>query len=106
MPDAKMILRLTLRVLAKLGYVFLIAPWAIASLLAAGFRRVDAAARVAGALPRVTASYVLCPRGHRSATLGMWECRGCGGLFAGWAFQACPICSAPGAGHIACEHCG
>jgi hypothetical protein len=35
----------------------------------------------------------------------VFECRGCGGLFAGWVFGPCPICGAH-CGYTTCEHCG
>lgn len=105
MPDAMNLMKLILRVLMKLAYTLLIAPWVLCSLIGAGFRRVDSAVRVAHALPYVTATHIACPRGHRSSLRGIFECRGCGSLFAGWVFQACPVCRSS-CGHTTCEHCG
>jgi hypothetical protein len=105
MPDAKMLMQLILRALAKVGYTMLVGPWVLASLARAACQRLDSMIRLAAALPHAMRPDIRCPRGHRSETRGVFECRGCGGLFAGWVFQACPICGSS-CGHISCEHCG
>lgn len=98
---ARTILRFLLRVL----WWGLVLPWLALALLRAGVREVESIMRGLLALRVAFAHELRCPRGHRSELRGVFECRGCGGLFAGWAFQACPTCGSA-CGHIACEHCG
>jgi|GEM_PF-3016821 len=90
-------------VMAGLGAAF-VAPWVLAAVLATAARVVRTARRAYGAGRAVVVDTVRCPRGHQSELHGVFECR-CGALFAGWAFQNCPIC-AESCGYVACERCG
>lgn len=86
-------------------WVALIVPWVVIGVLQAAFIRARRLAWILRAVPRAAGDALPCPRGHASELLGVFECRGCGGLYAGHAFQRCPICGSS-AGHIMCEHCG
>lgn len=85
--------------------IALIAPWICGALIRRGVRAFRAAARFALALRLVRARELSCPQGHRSLLLGVFECRTCGALFAGWVFGACPTCG-ESCGYVSCEHCG
>lgn len=98
-------LRSVFRFLLFAAWVALITPWVVASVVRAGVQRLARALHVILAVPRAASDVLPCPRGHASELLGVFECRGCGGLFAGHAFQRCPICRST-AGHVMCEHCG
>jgi hypothetical protein len=105
MPHALLILRLTVRICASIFYALFIGPWVALSAGMSLVNRVDRYTRMLTALRSTASSQGRCPRGCRSELRGVWECRACGSLFAGFAFQACPVCSST-CGHIACEHCG
>jgi hypothetical protein len=92
--------RITLALLAAT----LIAPWIVFSFVAAGVRVVYSTVRGYRAARAALIQHALCPRGHRSDLLGVFECR-CGALFAGWAFERCPVCY-ESCGYVSCEHCG
>lgn len=94
-----------LRLSVRLAWAMLVAPWVIGALAIAGVRYVRRIAWLVTAVPRAAKDSLPCPRGHASELLGVFECRGCGGLYAGHAFQRCPICGSS-AGHVMCEHCG
>ncbi len=93
------------RVIAALALIWLLSPWvclsAVAALVHLGWRT----ARAALSLRFVFASTLRCPAGHASELKGVFECRTCGSLFAGWAFQPCPVCR-ESCGYVPCEHCG
>ena len=95
------ILRLSLRV----ATVALIAPWVIFALLRRYWRACSNLAGFLLGLRATFASHLRCPRGHLSSLHGVWECRTCGALFAGWAFQYCRVCG-QSCGYVTCEHCG
>ena len=89
----------------RIAWALLVAPWFLGA-LAYGLGRnsrelVATLTRFRYAFPQS----LRCPNGHESSLYGMFECRGCGGLFAGWAFDRCPICG-DSCGYVACEHCG
>jgi hypothetical protein len=46
---------------------------------------------------------VRCPRGHRVATYGVYEC-GCGARHEGWVFGRCRVCG-ESAGWTPCPNC-
>ena len=48
--------------------------------------------------------FIVCPRGHRSAADGYYDC-GCGARFSGWIWQRCPSCGTR-PGHVPCPRCG
>ena len=97
--------RLVLRITFRLLWWTLVLPWLALALFRAGGRRLEGQVRGLLALRVAFDRHARCPRGHRSELRGLWECRGCGGLFPGSAFQACPVCGSA-CGHIACERCG
>ncbi len=82
-----------------------IAPWVVLSIVLAAARRFEGAVLGLVALKRVLRGDIRCPQAHRTELRGVFECRSCGGLFAGWAFQRCPICGTS-CGHVPCERCG
>lgn len=94
-----------LRLLRPVLVACLIAPYVALALVFHVARKWRGSMRLIPLARLATASHLRCPRGHASALHGIWECRGCGGLFAGYAFGRCAVCGA-GAGHVACEHCG
>ena len=53
---------------------------------------------------RVLAETLPCPRGHRTATYGIFDCR-CGALIEGWVFDRCRVCD-QSAGWMPCRRCG
>ncbi len=104
MIEPTALIRLTLRLLLTVVTTVLIAPWIAGALLAAGARVVRHALRAYRAGGAAFTDFVHCPRGHRSELHGVFECR-CGALFAGWAFERCPVCN-ESCGWTGCEHCG
>ena len=99
------VLRGLLRVGWTLAWLLLVTPWIAGALIAEGLKRLRRIVRVLAALRFATSRTMRCPLGHDSQMLGVFECRTCGSLFAGWAFQACPICRSS-CGWVNCEHCG
>lgn len=99
------LLRTALRVTWLILWISLIAPWVVLSAIRNTVDRLRRLVWLIRAVPRAASDTLPCPRGHASGLLGVFECRGCGGLYAGHAFQRCPICGS-NAGHIMCEHCG
>lgn len=99
--------RLAVRIAVRVLWWALVLPWLAFAVLRAGARKAEANVRGLLALRVAFDRHARCARGHRSDLRGVWECRGCGGLFAGWAFQACPTCGST-CGHVACvrEGCG
>lgn len=83
----------------------LLCPWIAVALVGAACASAVGLARRALGLKRALTDDVRCRRRHRVELRGEWECRGCGGLFAGWAFQRCPICGTE-CGHVPCDRCG
>ncbi|MFI5297842.1 MAG: hypothetical protein ACHREM_07050 [Polyangiales bacterium] len=85
----------------------LVLPWLALAVLRALVRKFEAFAHLIASLHFVFTEQVQCPRGHQAELHGVFECRTCGGLFAGWAFQICPICQGA-CGHVSCAHenCG
>lgn len=81
-----------------------LAPWVALAALGVVLRTTIGAAQGFHAGRAAAVSNLPCPRGHRSELHGIFECR-CGALFAGWAFENCPICH-EGCGYVTCEHCG
>ena len=98
--QARAILRWTLLALEWL----LVLPWVLAAVFVAMRDAISNARRAFRAGQAAFVDTVRCPRGHRSELHGVFECR-CGALFAGWAFEQCPVC-AESCGWITCEHCG
>lgn len=100
--------RVPLRILTRLVLAFmgaaLVAPWVLVAVLAAACRVVYRARRAYRAGRVALADTATCPRGHRSDLHGVFDCR-CGALFAGWAFEACPVCG-ESCGFVPCERCG
>lgn len=94
-----------LRACSKILLAVLVAPWLVGAVVWRLARALAHVARSALLLRYLAVTHVRCPRGHQSALHGVFECRSCGALFAGWAFQQCPVCQTT-CGHIACEHCG
>jgi hypothetical protein len=105
MFDARMIFDLAVALLRVAAQVVLLFPWILLALFAFGWRSVNRFIRQAIGLKRALTDDVRCARGHRVELRGEFECRSCGGLFAGWAYQHCPICGAA-CGHVACDRCG
>ena len=99
------LIRTVLRVLRITVLVVFVAPWVVLGLLGAMLNRIGALVTDFRILRLALESHLPCPHGHRSALHGVFECRGCGGLFAGWVFGSCPICGAH-CGYTTCEHCG
>ncbi len=93
------------RVLLRLAFWILVAPWVALALLRAIGRRFDDLMRAVLAMRHALAAELRCPAGHASNLHGVFECRSCGALFAGWAFQGCPVCG-QSCGYLPCEHCG
>jgi hypothetical protein len=87
-----------------LGWL-LVAPWIVLELVLRAVGAVRGVARGMVRLPLARATHARCPRGHASNLQGVFECRGCGALYAGYAFGPCPVCSSS-AGYVNCEHCG
>lgn len=93
------------RLMVKLLFVVLVAPWVTLSVVAAVVRSLERAARSIRAAKHSLDTHATCPAGHSSALHGTFECRSCGALYAGFAFAECPVCGET-CGHIQCEHCG
>jgi len=105
MLDVPIPIRSIARVLLGLTWLALVVPWVAFALGRAATRHVVSQGRALLALRYALATHVVCPRGHRTETRGVFECATCHGLFAGWAFGPCLVCWA-GCGHIACDHRG
>ncbi len=93
------------RALRPVVVAALVAPYVALAIILHAVRKGRAARRLLALARLVKSSHLLCPRGHWSALHGVWECRGCGGLFVGYAFGWCPTCGSSG-GYVECEHCG
>lgn len=98
-------IRTVLRSALRLVWWGLVLPWIALALLHIVLRRAEATFCLPLAYRTLFDHHGCCPRGHRTELRGVWECRGCGGLFAGIAFQACPVCGS-GCGHIPCDEPG
>lgn len=85
-------------------FLALVMPWIVLAALRLALRVAGAAVQGFRAGKAAAVSELVCPRGHRSQLHGIFECR-CGALFAGWAFESCPICH-EGCGYVTCEACG
>lgn len=105
MPSWLPFARRTAKVALQVTLVALVEPWVLFALVRALAGRLDRLVHGLLALRFAFADRLRCPRGHLSELRGIFECRGCGGLFAGWAFEECPVCGAS-CGHVACERCG
>ncbi len=98
--------KLTFRLIGTTLWVALVAPWVTLAILRICILNSGLVLRVLRQLRPVFATHLHCPSHHRSALHGVFECRACGSLFGGWAFQRCPICGDVSVGYVACEHCG
>jgi hypothetical protein len=103
-PDLHIPFRTVARLAWSLGVLCLVAPWIAVAIVAAAARIVRAGVQAFRAARAALADSARCPRGHRSDLHGVFECR-CGALFAGWAFEKCPVCN-ESCGYVSCEHCG
>lgn len=103
-PDLRLLVRVVLRWTIFVLEWLLVAPWLAGAFIVAALDAIANARRAFRAGQAAFADTVRCPRGHRSELHGIFECR-CGALFAGWAFERCPVC-AESCGWIGCEHCG
>jgi len=99
------IFRLLVRVARAAVLVLLLAPWVTLVLTWHASRQLVAGLRSLRKVRLVLTTKLTCPQGHASVLLGMFECRSCGALFAGHAFQHCPVCGTS-CGYVPCEHCG
>jgi len=99
------VLSVMLRLLLRAAVVALITPWVIFALLRRYGRACSNLASLLVGLRATFTSHVHCPRGHLSVLHGVWECKTCSALFAGWAFQYCPVCG-QSCGYVTCERCG
>lgn len=97
--------RVVLRFVRPLLWLFFVTPWILLGLIRHVVLRFRESKRQFRLLRLATATHLICPFGHRSALNGVFECRTCGVLFAGFAFQRCPNCSTS-CGYTTCEHCG
>ncbi len=86
------ILQIALRAIPVTLRWLLMAPWLLVG-----------AARLLPRLPPPLLRRTRCPRGHEVRLHGVWQCA-CGALFAGHAFQDCPVCG-QAAGWTSCD-CG
>ncbi len=77
--------------------------WTLAT-VALGVGAIRAGARLLVRWQSITGNEARCPRGHVTATVGVWQCS-CGATFEGWAFRPCPVCR-ESAGWIPCATCG
>jgi hypothetical protein len=96
--------RIVFRMLTAMAVAVCVGPWVFGAVVGSALRTVRAARRAYRAGRVALVDTARCPRGHRSELHGLFECR-CGALFAGWAFEECPVC-AESCGYIACEQCG
>ena len=94
-----------IRVFFALVWAWLVAPWVALAVAGGVVHFVWRAMRAASSLRYALSETLRCPAGHTSELQGVFECRSCGSLFAGWAFQACPTCG-ESCGYVSCEHCG
>lgn len=98
-------LHAVLRLVKTVAFVVLVAPWVVLALARAAFVKVDKFVRMLLSVRNALDDHAICQAGHRSGLHGVFECRGCGALFAGYAFAECPVCR-ESCGFIQCEHCG
>lgn len=99
------LIRTTFRTTCWLVYVALLTPWVVVALAGLLTRKVTALRRFMVSIQHTFDHELLCPAGHPNSLHGIFECRGCGSLFAGYAFGRCPSCG-DSCGYIPCEHCG
>jgi hypothetical protein len=97
-------LRVAWRITALSLFAALVGPWILFATIRLVVRTVYAGIQGFRAGKAAAVTHLPCPRGHRSELHGIFECR-CGALFAGWAFESCPVCH-EGCGYVTCEHCG
>ena len=98
-------LRLLICALMWASYAALLAPWITLAICVWTARKAVALRRTFTSLRFAFVRELRCPAGHRTSLVGIYECRGCGGLFAGYAFDRCPTCG-ESCGYVPCEHCG
>ena len=96
--------RRALSLLVVASYGALLAPWVALALAAWATRKMRALIRACLAVRYAFVRELRCKAGHRTSLIGVFECRGCGGLFAGYAFDRCPTCG-ESCGYVPCERC-
>jgi hypothetical protein len=102
--DFNIPIKLAFRMAVSVLGALLVAPWILLAVVSMACRQVRAARRAYRAGRVALADNARCPRGHLSELHGVFECR-CGALFAGWAFEECPVCS-ESCGYVPCVRCG
>lgn len=99
------VLKVAIRMTIWTAYIALLAPWVTLAIVVHTARKMIALRRMLAVLRFTFARDLPCPAGHWNSLHGVYECRGCGSLFAGYAFDHCPTCG-ESCGHIPCERCG